>query len=218
MRTWVTIFVLVASAGVAAAGTVNISEVLYDWPSSDDGKVFVELYGPAGLDLTGYSVVGVNGYGGSTTHSVSLAGATIPPDGFFVLADRTGGGTTFVANADLTDQNFDLQNGPDSVRLLLGSSVVDALGYGSFGSSHVFAGEGSAAPGVSAGSSLARRFANVDTGDNAADFVVRSTPTPGRGPVAPVPAPTPGSGALGLFGGGMLLFGAIRRRRRRLRA
>lgn len=148
---------------------------------------------------------------------MSLSGSTIPSDGFFVLADRTGGGTTFVANADLTDQNFDLQNGPDSVQLRFGSTVIDALGYGSFGSSHVFAGEGSAAPGVSAGSSLARRFANVDTGDNSADFVALASPTPGRGPVAPVAVPTPGSGALGLLGGGMLLLGSIRRRRRRRR-
>lgn len=63
MRIWLSIFWLLASAGVAGAGTVNLSEVQYDWPSSDDGKVFVELYGPAGFDLTGYSVVGVNGYG-----------------------------------------------------------------------------------------------------------------------------------------------------------
>jgi hypothetical protein len=215
LRISILLAVLVASAGVASAGTVNISEVLYDWPSSDDGRVFVELHGPAGFDLNGYTLVGVNGYGGSITHAVDLSGFSIPADGFFVLADRTGSGRTFVANADLTDRNFDLQNGPDSVRLLFGSVVVDAVGYGRFGSSHVFAGEGSPASGVSAGSSVARRFANVDTDDNSADFVTQSGPTPGLGNLAPVAVPTPGSGALGLLGGGMLLIGAVIRRRNR---
>jgi hypothetical protein len=214
MRNWICLILLLAGCRIAAAGTVNISEVQYDWPSSDDGHVFVELFGPAGFDLTGYSLVGVNGSGGDTTNQVDLTGFAIPADGFLVVADRTGGGTTFVANADVTDQNFDLQNGPDSVQLLAGSVVIDAVGYGSFGSSTVFAGEGSPASGVSPGASIARRFADVDTDDNSADFVALATPTPGSGPVSTFAAPTPGSAALGLVGLGLLLFGAAARRRR----
>ena len=81
--------------------------------------------------------------------------------------------------------NFDFQNGPDSIVLRDAAGVVlDALGYGVFDVGEVFAGEGAAAPDAPAGSSLARRFANVDTDDNLADFVVLAPPTPGTGAVA----------------------------------
>ena len=36
---------------------------------------------------------------------------------------------------------------------------------------------------------LARVFANVDTGDNLADFAA-AAPTPGTAPIAPVPEPS----------------------------
>jgi hypothetical protein len=75
------------------------------------------------------------------------------------------------------------------------SAVLDAVGYGSFGSGDVFAGEGGAAPDAPAGSSLARVFADVDTDDNFADFVVLGTPTPGVADLA-TPLPEPGSAAL----------------------
>ena len=67
--------------------------------------------------------------------------------------------------------------------------MLDALGYGAFAADEVFAGEGAPAPDAPADASLARVFANVDTDDNAADFVVLEAPTPGSGPLAPVPEP-----------------------------
>lgn len=169
-----------------AAAMPVISEVLYDAPGSDDGLGFVELYGAAGTSLDGLFLEGINGSNGAAGPVIALSGA-IGPDGVFVVADTASGGGTAVPGADLL-ANFDFQNGPDSVVLRSETSVLDALGYGVFGAGEIFAGEGSAAPDPAAGSSLARRFANVDSGDNAADFIVLASPTPGSAPLA-VPEP-----------------------------
>ncbi|MFP6641802.1 MAG: ABC transporter, partial [Myxococcota bacterium] len=77
-----------------------ISEVFYDAESSDDGHVFVELAGDPGTALDGLVLEGVNGFNGSSTTWLELSGE-IPASGVFVVADVTGGGATFVENADL---------------------------------------------------------------------------------------------------------------------
>ena len=97
-----------------------------------------------------------------------------------------------VLEADLL-LDFDFQNGPDSVVLRSPSGeVIDALSYGVFGPTDVLAGEGAPAPDPAAGRSLARRFANLDTDDNARDFEILASPTPGFGPTQ-VPEPTRGA-------------------------
>lgn len=173
---------LLGAMGLAGnANAVTISEVLYDASGSDDGQVFVELWGSPGTSLDGYTLEGVNGSGGAVGPVLTLSGS-IPGDGFFVVADQSGGASA-VANADLL-LDFDFQNGPDSIVLRDSNGVVlDALGYGTFAPGDVFAGEGSAAPDAPAGESLARLFANVDSDDNSSDFVVLATPTPGTGAV-----------------------------------
>lgn len=205
---WVALGSLLA-AGAAGAGPITISEVLYDATGSDDGKVFVELFGPAGLGLDGYTVEGVNGADGAVAPVLRLVGP-IPADGIFVVADRDASGATLVPGADLI-LNFDFQNGPDSIVLRdVGGAVVDALGYGAFGvGAGAYAGEGMPAPDAPAGQSLARRFANLDTDNNAVDFVVLATPTPG---VATVPEPE--RARLVLFGLGLCALGSIRAGRR----
>ena len=80
----------VVSAAPAMAAPLLISEILYDAVGSDDGAVFVELFGPAGLLLDGHVIEGVNGSDGSLTTSIALVG-TLPDDGFFVLADGVSG-------------------------------------------------------------------------------------------------------------------------------
>jgi hypothetical protein len=201
---WIVMF---AGVAVPASALVILSEIFYDAEGSDDGHVFVELAGPPGTLLDGWQVEGVNGFNGAVGPVIPLSGS-IPASGLFVLADRTGGGSVFVENADLT-ANFDFQNGPDSIVLRDAEGIVDAVGYGSFTSAQFFAGEGSPAPDPPAGSSVARWFADVDTDDNAADFHVLGEPTPGTADFLVVPEP--GTGVL--LGAALLGVAALRRGR-----
>jgi hypothetical protein len=202
---WLFLFLALA-AGRASALPV-ISEVLYDATGSDDGALFVELYGAPGSSVEGWVIEGVNGSDGEVTHTLALAG-TFPADGILVIADESSGGGTLVPGADLL-ASFDFQNGPDSVVLRdAGGAVVDALGYGVFEAGTFFAGEGSPAADPPAGSSVARLFADVDTGDNAADFAGLAAPTPGAAPLQPVPEPA----AAVLLVSGLASLALIRRR------
>jgi len=201
------LFVLTLAPGVARALPL-LSEVFYDAAGSDDGQSFVEIYGAPGSPLDGLTLEGINGANGAVTTQLDLTGP-IPADGLFVVADDSGDGSTAVVGADLV-LDFDFQNGPDSIVLRGPGGVVDAVGYGVFGPTDVFAGEGQAAPDAPAGASLARRFADVDSGDNAADWVVLDAPTPGSAPLAGVPEPSTGP----LLAGGLLLLARAAHRRR----
>jgi len=178
-------FMAMGSFAGVQAQTI-ISEVLYDAGSTDNGNVFVELFGPPGTLLDGWLLQGINGADGNVYRNILLAG-TIPSDGVFVIGDDSGDGTTLVAGADLV-REVDFQNGPDSIVLRDDALILDALGYGDF-SGGVFAGEGSAAPDVVAGNSLARFNLLLDQNDNLLDFAVLDTPTPGDIPPAAVPVP-----------------------------
>ena len=156
------------------ATSLVINEIVYD-PSGTDVGCFIEILGPPGLDLTGYTLDAVNGNDGVATLVATLSGHALGASGYFVLAQDA---TVKVASGATKSINklADLQNGPDNVVLKHGATVVDALGYGSFAAGEFFRGEGSSAPATS--SSLCRIPSGKDTGDNSVDFVV-CAPTPG---------------------------------------
>jgi len=181
---------------VAVPGELLISEVLYDGTATGDTDAFVELYGDPGLDLTGFVVVGVNGSNNQDYQTIALSGS-LPDDGFLVIAHPSAP-AALLAVADVTNAGVDYQNGPDSIQLRYGATVVDAVGYGDFAGAS-FAGEGSPAIDVAAGHSLARDANLRDTDNNAADFADQATPTPGtwngpanERPVARVTCPDTG--------------------------
>lgn len=186
-----------ACVAKTAPHIVLISEVLYDGEGTDKDS-FVELWGPPGASLAGYSLVGVNGNGGDLYNAISLSGKSIGDDGFFVIAYPEA--MESIRNAaDLLDVKVEYQNGPDSIQVRFGSQVVDAFAYGTFGAGAVMAGEGTPAPKVSkAGHSQGRNEDESDTDDNLSDFLEFATPTPGAPnvvpnlpPVAQVACPAP---------------------------
>jgi hypothetical protein len=175
--------------GASHAGAAPLlSEVFYDAVGSDDGLSFIEIWGAPGTSLAGLTIEGINGAGGGVTHTLALSG-TIGASGLFVVADGVSGGVTQVAGADLV-LDFDFQNGPDSVVLRGASGILDAVGYGVFAATDVFAGEGSPAVDPAPGLAIARRFADFDSHDNAADWLA-GAPTPGSAVFQPVPEPSP---------------------------
>ncbi len=94
---------------------VWINEIHYDNESTDSNEG-VEVAGPAGTNLSGWSIVAYNGNGGTSYGTTSLSG---------VLADQQGGiGTQFFAIAGL-------QNGaPDGLALVDGTgAVIQFLSY-----------------------------------------------------------------------------------------
>ncbi len=159
-----------------AAPEVIINEVMYDATGADT-NVFVELWGAPGQLLDGLSLVGINGNNGAVYNAIALTGV-VPADGYFVVARATADAWV-LDQADLLTNDVDYQNGPDSIELRWGQDEIDALGYGEFDIDEIFAGEGFAAPDVSAGDSLGRDAAHTDTDDNLADFYVCEAPTPG---------------------------------------
>lgn len=196
-----------AACATSAHAAPLLSEVFYDAAGADDGQGFVELWGAPGTSLDGFVVEGINGANGAVTHTL-LLGGVIGADGFFVVGDDRGDGQSDVAEVDQV-LDFDFQNGPDGVVLRDASGVRDALGYGVFGAGTSFPGEGAPAPDAPSGASVARLFANVDSGDNALDFAVAATPTPGTGPLRPVPEPASAT----LLGAGLLWLASAGRRR-----
>ena len=105
-----------AADAVAPDSAVFINELHYDNTGADVGE-FIEVAGPAGTDLTGWTVVPYNGSNGATyTPQAALTGT---------LGDDTGTGFGFLSVPLV------LQNGaPDGVALVdAGGGLVQFLSY-----------------------------------------------------------------------------------------
>ena len=100
--------------------TVFINEIHYDNTGTDAGEA-IEIAGPAGTDLTGWSIILYNGNGGAVYNTTALSG---------VIADQSGGYGTVVVNYPSNG----IQNGsPDGIALVNGGTLVQFLSYeGSF--------------------------------------------------------------------------------------
>jgi len=101
---------------LSAQASVFINEIHYDNSGSDAGEG-VEVAGPAGTDLTGWSIVLYNGNGGGQYATISLSG-TIPDQ------QNGYGALQFSHNG--------IQNGaPDGLALVdTSNNVIQFLSYG----------------------------------------------------------------------------------------
>lgn len=115
--------VLVAAGALLIAGTANaapitvfVNEFHYDPTGTDSGE-FIEIAGPAGTDLTGWSVVLYNGSTGLQYDSDALSG---------LIPDQQNGFGTVVVNYPTNG----IQNGaPDGIALFDGSTVLQFISY-----------------------------------------------------------------------------------------
>jgi len=96
--------------------TVFINEIHYDNIGTDAGES-VEIAGPAGTDLTGWSIVLYNGSGGVVYDTDALSG---------IIPNQQGGYGTVV----LTYPSNGIQNGaPDGIALVNNGTLVQFLSY-----------------------------------------------------------------------------------------
>lgn len=100
-----------------AATPVFINEIHYDNSGADSGEA-IEIAGPAGTDLSGWSIVLYNGNGGAVYNTKALSG---------VIADQSGNGFGTLSFSYPADG---IQNGaPDGIALVHGGTVVQFLSY-----------------------------------------------------------------------------------------
>jgi predicted extracellular nuclease len=107
---------LVLPAAEAAAQSVFINELHYDNTGTDSGEA-IEIAGPAGMNLSGCSVVLYNGSSGVAYNSTALSS---------VIPDQQNGFGTVTVNYGTNG----IQNGaPDGVALVGASAVIQFLSY-----------------------------------------------------------------------------------------
>jgi hypothetical protein len=166
-------FLEIVFAHSCAAGVV-INEVYYDHSGRDDGWEFIEIHNPDAFHhaLSGWFLEALDGAtGNAKVVWAASPGALIGPGDFLCIAgiERAPSPGYLLKGT--------LGNGPDAVRLVSPSGIVDLVGYGACASSDLY--ETIPAPDVSAGTSLARKPDGFDSDRNDADFV-SALPTPGR--------------------------------------
>jgi hypothetical protein len=163
---------LVSASPLAAQPDVVLNEILYDNIGDDHpDSLFTELFGPAGTNLNGWSLVGICS-SSVIYYSVDLSGV-IPASGYFVLS-----------GVDWLNAGGPEGNDCAGVELRHGDDVKDRVCYGNCAPGHVCNGEGGtkapdAYPAGGISYSIARCPDHEDTDDNGADWEI-AFPTPGQ--------------------------------------
>jgi hypothetical protein len=161
------------TGGTAPCGTVVINELQTEGASANDE--FVELANPGScaVSLAGYELryrSKADGASGSPLYTFG-AGASIASGGRVLVATGSLPGKIGTLTPGMAKDGGQVGLVDDKKQL------VDGVAYGAVSSGAYL--EGNAAPAPPASGSIARKPDGTDTDDNASDFTVASTPTPG---------------------------------------
>jgi Lamin Tail Domain/Collagen triple helix repeat (20 copies) len=167
------------TAGGGSSGDIRVNELMTGSTGAASNE-FVELLnaGTTAVDVGGYKVAYRSAAGTSDTTLATIPdGTTIPAGGFYLLA-----GSGYLGS-HAPDQTFSASlaatGGGIAVRDAAGT-ILDSVGYGEATNAFVEGHPAAAPPATAAPGSSADRIPDgQDTNDNAADFSVSATPSPG---------------------------------------
>jgi hypothetical protein len=170
---------ITCSGGGGGNASLRVNELMTGSTGAASNE-FVEIAntGTAGADIGGYKVAYRSAAGTSDVTLASVpTGTTLAAGGFYLF-----GGSGY-AGTRAPDQSFSAAiaatGGGVALRDATGA-IVDSVGYGDAVNAFVQAHAASAPPTTAApGSSLVRIPDGHDTNDNAADFSVSASPSPG---------------------------------------
>jgi len=165
--------------GGGSSAEIRVNELMTGSAGAASNE-FVELFnaGSSSADVGGFKVAYRSSAGTSDITLVTIpAGTSIPAGGFYLL-----GGSGYLGS-HTADQSFSASlastGGGIAVRDATGG-ILDSVGYGDTTNAFVEAHATTAPPTTAApGSSSGRIPDGHDTNDNAADFSVSATPSPG---------------------------------------
>jgi hypothetical protein len=167
------------TGGGGSSGDIRVNELMTGSAGAASNE-FVELVnaGTTAVDIGGYKVAYRSAAGTSDTTLATIPdGTTIPAGGFYLLA-----GSGYLGS-HAPDQTFSASlaatGGGLAVRDAAGT-ILDSVGYGEATNAFVEGHPAAAPPATAAPGSSADRIPDGhDTNDNAADFSVSPTPSPG---------------------------------------
>lgn len=196
-------------AKAATATHIVISEIQASGTNGANDE-FVELYNPTNIavNLNGWRLTKKNSSGAQTTLVLNLSG-TLAPHGYFLIGHSASYSGSVIPDIFYSAPSQNIANTNNSVVLFnnAGITQVDLVGMGTAPAS-----ESATTSNIPSGESIERKanslsttvtmatggidefFGNgEDTNNNAADFVLRTTPQPqnSQSAIEIVPTPTP---------------------------
>jgi hypothetical protein len=165
--------------GGGSSAQIRVNELMTGSTGAASNE-FVELFnaGSSAADVGGFKVAYRSSAGTSDISLATIpAGTSIPAGGFYLLA---GSGYLGSHTADQSFSTSLASTGGGIAVRDSGGAILDSVGYGDTTNAFVEAHPTTAPPTTTApGSSSGRIPDGHDTNDNAADFSVSSTPSPG---------------------------------------